>query len=109
MVCVSSKQIGQMKGSGFLSAGGCGRAANGESARWDFDDEEEDFADSAVDRRVARRIPLEMARALEDVLERIGAGGVGAIGWDGRTPAEVVTEEALSIYFSMRRSLFQCI
>lgn len=104
VVCESSKQIGQTNGSGCLGAGG-GRPVSGDSARLDL---EEHVFDSAVDRRVARRMPLERARALdEDVLERIGAGGDGVDGSGGRMPADVVTWDALSMYFSMRRSLFQ--
>lgn len=71
----------------------------GESARLDLDpdvveeEEEDDSADSAV---------LD-----EEVLDRIDAGREGAVDSAvGRTPAAFVTAEALSMYFSMRRSLF---
>ena len=80
-------------------------AINGDSPRLDLDV----FTVSAVDRRVARRIPLDSERELEDVLERMGACVCvcEAGGSDGEIPAEVATDVALSMYFSIRRSLFQ--
>ena len=41
---------------------------------------------------------------VEEELERLGAGGWGSA---GVMPAEDVTADALSMYFSIRRSLFQ--
>jgi hypothetical protein len=70
----------------------------------------DDLGVSAVDRRVARRIPLDSEREpMEDVLERMGACVCvcDTGGSEGVIPAEDVTEDALSMYFSIRRSLFQ--
>ena len=96
--------MGQTNGS-FVDEGDL--AMRGDSARLDLDD---GFIVSAVDRRVARRIPLVKERELDiELLERMGACDcvceVG--GSDGEIPAKVVTEVALSMYFSIRRSLFQ--
>ena len=75
----------------------------GDSARLDLD-----FVDSAVDRRVARRIPLVSEREpVDDDPERMGACVCEAGGSETDIPAEVVTADALSMYFSIRRSLFQ--
>lgn len=100
MVCESSKQIGHTKGSGC----GC-------SARLDLDvlelvGEGESTA-AVVDRRALRRNPLDKGEREVDVpLERMGAW-VWVGGSDGEIPAELVTEDALSMYFSIKRSLFQ--
>jgi len=78
-------------------------AIKGDSPRLDLDD----FTESTVERRVARRMPVDSARVLEDVLERMGACECEVGGSNGEMPAALVTDAALSMYFSIRRSLFQ--
>jgi hypothetical protein len=77
----------------------------GDSPRLDLDN----FTVSAVERRVARRMPVDSVRVLEDMLERMGACDCEVGGSNGEIPAELVTDAALSMYFSIRRSLFQFI
>lgn len=102
-VWVSSKQIGQTKGS---------EAGLGDS-RLDLEVGlvVGEAAVSAVLRRVARRIPLvsafERLVDVEEMLERIGAGVDGDLGSAWVTPADAVIDEELSMYFSMSFSLFQ--
>jgi hypothetical protein len=63
--------------------------------------------DPAAVRRVTRPRVDEAAPRREDVFEeRIGAGVVG-LGGAGDIPAFTDTVEALSMYFSIKRSLFQ--
>jgi hypothetical protein len=52
-------------------------------------------------------MPVDSTRVLEDVLERMGACDCEVGGSNGEIPAELVTDAALSMYFSIRRSLFQ--
>lgn len=61
----------------------------------------------AVVRRVTRPRVDEVALRRDEVLEeRMGADGVG-LGGAGDMPAFTDTVEALSMYFSIKRSLFQ--
>jgi len=65
-----------------------------------------------VDLREVRRSPVdteEREADWEEAPERMGACVYvwEAGGSEGEIPAEVVTEDALSMYFSIRRSLFQ--
>ena len=106
LVCESSKQIGQTKGSVWVEEGDL--AISGDSARLNL---ELLVVESAGDRRADRRMALDKEREpiVEDELERMGACvcDCEAGGSEGEIPAAVLTEDALSMYFSIRRSLFQ--
>lgn len=60
-------------------------------------------------RRVARRMPLLSRDDDDEVLERMGATGDGDGGSGRVIPAASDTADAPSMYFSIRRSLFQFI
>jgi hypothetical protein len=101
VVCESSKQIGHTKGSG--------------STRLALEVLPEAelllTGSAAVDLRVFRPNPLDREAREVDVEDRMGAATCVCEtgGSEGEIPAKVVTEDALSMYFSIRRSLFQFI